>query len=332
MFRKSTIIVVALSAITLTSCGNTSTSSNTTEETSIESVANIEVANEETSIEETSVAEETLEPEYEEYDDFYQNKNFVWSGDLILDYQSLDPQDYQVKFEDVEGYPIYGIYDSINIYEANGEINGYTKPNITVQLCATSEDGWGVVNIGDYTKYIRMQDMEDNSVLITETDNSGHYVIPEKESEEETTTVENNNNTTTKITSAENNNNTTAKTSETETPSETSVDNSSTTVEVEVEEKTQVADSGKYTPDEAVAIYRSIMEANGITWDPTLPSDGASWGTGFIYLKKGMPEECGNSEVEGFKYGDGAGNPDTRYYLEVTGYDDNKVYVTVWGA
>jgi hypothetical protein len=333
MFKKSTIIVVALGAITLAGCGSTSTSSNATEETSIESVANIEVANEETSeAKETSEVEETLEPEYEEYDSFYENKNFVWSGTLILDYQSLNPQDYQVQFEDVDGWPIYGIYDSINLYEANGEVNGYTKPNIIVQLCATSEDGWGVVNIGDYTKYIRMEEFEGNSVLVTETDIDGHYVIPERESEDETSTS--NEEVISSETTSTSNNTTSKETSskETNTLNEASSNVSNTTPATNEVETQVVEVSDKYTPEEAVAAYRAIMESNGMTWDPSLPSDGASWGTGWIYLKKSSFEEQVQSALKGYAYGDGQGNPTTRYYFEVTGSDDNKVNVTVWGS
>jgi hypothetical protein len=247
-----------------------------------------------------------------------------------LDYQSLNPQDYQVQFEDVDGWPTYGIYDSINIYEGNGEMNGYTKPNIAVQLCATSEDGWGVIIVDGYTRYIKMEEFEDNNVPLTSNDyNSakGEYVLPERGSIATTSEAISTSDGTSSnevVTSKDTNNTSNTTTNE----ASSNVSNTPTTSEVE----TRVVEvSDKYTPDEAVAIYRSIMEANGITWDPSI-KEFASWGTGFIYLKKGMPEECANSEVEGFKYGDGGGRPDTRYYLEVTGYDDNKVNVTVWGC
>jgi hypothetical protein len=110
-----------------------------------------------------------------------------------------------------------------------------------------------------------------------------------------------------------------------------STNNSNTSATSEVE--TQVVEvSDKYTPEEAVAIWRGILEANGMTWDPSLPSDGASWGTGWLELKKGKPEEAAQMDLKGYAYGDGAGNSSTRYYIEVTGYDDNKVYMTSWSA
>lgn len=90
-------------------------------------------------------------------------------------------------------------------------------------------------------------------------------------------------------------------------------------VETLVEEKTQPTQTTKYTAEEAVAIYRSIMEANGIVWDPTLPSDGASWGTGFLPMND--PELAGNMDAEAYHRGDSAGTPWERYYIEVTGTD-----------
>jgi hypothetical protein len=69
-----------------------------------------------------------------------------------------------------------------------------------------------------------------------------------------------------------------------------------------------------------------------MTWDPSLPSDGASWGTGWISLNKSSLEEEAQLDLKGYAYGDGVGNPDTRYYFEVTSYNDNKVYVTCWSA
>jgi hypothetical protein len=92
-----------------------------------------------------------------------------------------------------------------------------------------------------------------------------------------------------------------------------------------------VVDSGKYTPDEAFNVYRSILESNGMTWNPSI-KDWASWGTGWISLKKSSLEEEAQSDLKGYAFGDGQGNSFTIYYMEVTGYDDNRVYVTCWDS
>jgi hypothetical protein len=334
--RMVSIVLVMLMVLCMVACGSEtsttsneatidgSTSSGSDTVTSVENSSSNETQDV-VAVEETSV-EETLEPEYEEYEYFYQDKNFVWSGDLILDYQSLDPQDYQVEFEDVDDIEMYGVYDSIDLYTSNGKAYGYTKPNIVVQLCATSEDGWGVVNIGDYTRYIRMEDLEGNSVLVTDMDSSGNYIIPEKGStttSSETTSTSSNTISNESTTSKETNNTTSNSTT-----NETSTNVSNTTPTSEVE--TQVVDNSKYTPDEAIAAYRAIMESSGITWDPSLPNDGASWGTGWFELSKDYVEWAGESSVASYKMGDSVGNAWTRYYLEVTGSDENKVYVKEW--
>lgn len=87
--------------------------------------------------------------------------------------------------------------------------------------------------------------------------------------------------------------------------------------------------SNKYTPEEAIAVYRSAMEAGGMTWDPSI-KDVTSWGTGWIYLDKGQPEWCAATNLESAAMGDSAGRSWTKYYLEVTGSDEDAVYVTEW--
>lgn len=118
-----------------------------------------------------------------------------------------------------------------------------------------------------------------------------------------------------------------------EVPEEKSVQSVSKTPVVEtpsVEESTDtIQESSKYTPDEAVAVYRGIMEAGGMIWNPGL-KDVTSWGTGWIYLEKGQPEWCAETNLESAAMGDSAGNSWTEYYLEVTGSDENAVYITEW--
>ena len=105
------------------------------------------------------------------------------------------------------------------------------------------------------------------------------------------------------------------------------VDNTDTPVAPEpVEEPTT---SDKYTPEEAMAVYRSLMEAGGITWNPAL-KDGGSWGTGFMYFDKGYPEWAASSSLESFAIGNHGGASWTEFYFEVTGSDEECVYYTMW--
>lgn len=101
------------------------------------------------------------------------------------------------------------------------------------------------------------------------------------------------------------------------------------TAETYVAETPAPVQSNKYTPDEAIAVYRSAMEAGGMTWDPSI-KNVTSWGTGWIYLEKGQPEWCASTNLESAAMGDSAGRSWTKYYLEVTGSDENAVYVTEW--
>lgn len=101
---------------------------------------------------------------------------------------------------------------------------------------------------------------------------------------------------------------------------------------VVVEPETPIADNTKYTPEEAIAVYRSIMEANGISWNPSL-KNGGSWGTGWFYLKKGWIDENAYQNVEVFKMGGGdSTRPWRSFYMEITDSDENAVYFTQWHA
>ena len=71
------------------------------------------------------------------------------------------------------------------------------------------------------------------------------------------------------------------------------------------------------------------MEAGGMTWDPSL-KDVTSWGKGWIYLEKGQPEWLAETNLKSAAMGDSAGRSWTKYYLEVTGSDENAVYITEW--
>ena len=98
-----------------------------------------------------------------------------------------------------------------------------------------------------------------------------------------------------------------------------------------IKENSVSSESNKYTPEEAISVYRSLMEAGGITWDPSI-KDVTSWGTGWIYLDKGYPEWCASTDLESFAMGDSGGRSWTKYYLEVTGSDEDAVYITEWSS
>ena len=134
--------------------------------------------------------------------------------------------------------------------------------------------------------------------------------------------------TSTKNESANTNNNTsnnnTSNTAKQEQPT-----NSEPKVE-ETQPQEQPTTSNKYTPEEAIAYYRSQIEAQGMQWDPSI-KDVVSWGTGWIPLSKDeLNSDYIANTMAGYNYGSGDGTPHRTYYLEVTGSDENYVYVTGW--
>lgn len=191
----------------------------------------------------------------------------------------------------------YSLPESVDIYSYFGTYAGYTKPDIEVTESARNSE-WVAVGFKEYGFLVKTEDFERVAVVKeNEIEETVSVPIADAPFAED------------KSTSAKAEEKPVAKQPVVETP--------------------VVAESTKYTPEEAVAVYRSIMEENGITWNPSL-KDGGSWGTGWIYLEKGQPEWAASTDVESYKMGDSVGNSWDSYYLEVTGSDENAVYVTGW--
>ena len=188
---------------------------------------------------------------------------------------------------------IYTLEKSVDIYCMDTSYAGYTKEGIEVEVLR-SNDEWSFCGIDSCGYLIKNEEL----LAAIAEDNEEVDIVKEETSTPVNEVVD---------TSSE----PITETRTTETPAETAVE------------------SNKYTPEEAISVYRSLMEAGGITWDPSI-KDVTSWGTGWIYLEKGMPEWCASTDLESFAMGDTTGNPCTEYYLEVTGSDENAVYITEW--
>lgn len=182
--------------------------------------------------------------------------------------------------------------ESIDIYSFFMTYAGYTKPGIEIQSVGKVED-WIVVPFAQSSFLVKADDFDRVAVLKNE-----------KEEFVEIQNIANVSSTAEEVQIVD-----------------------ETTTETTVEASVQTSD--KYTPEEAVAVYRSLMEAGGMTWDPSL-KNGGSWGTGWIYLDKGQPEWCAETNLESAAMGDSVGNPWTHFYLEVTGSDENAIYITEW--
>lgn len=197
----------------------------------------------------------------------------------------------QVDMSSWENNPIkYVTTRSINVYYTDTSLAGYTKENATI-LVALSNGEWNFCIFDKSGYLVKTEDLVDAELV----DDREEEVVSNEPAEEPV-------------------------------PAESA---EQPKVEEPVIETPTVAESNKYTPEEAIAVYRSLMEAGGITWDPSI-KDGGSWGTGWICLDKGQPEWAASTDLESFAMGDSAGNPWTYYYLEVTGSDENAVYITAW--
>ena len=227
------------------------------------------------------------------YHDYLEDKNLCTDEDVFSNgaFESVE----DVYFQTTKKVPMYA---------SNGVRTGYIDEDVGFSVIATCGD-WCYFYIGmdNAKRYARLSEIEENSMTLEEIDamraEAEVQAKVDAEAEKQQT--------------------------QTKPVEDTSLQNTppaTEPVEIPVE-------SNKYTPEEAISIYRSIMEGGGITWDPSLKGV-SSWGTGFFYLDKGYPEWAGESSLESFAMGDSVGNPWTRYYLEVTDSDDECVYFTSW--
>lgn len=300
--KKNKILVIGLVVTMMFSvvgCGDKEETS-TVEATTNEVVAENNEVEESVETETTTPIEEEdthtpKESDYVEYLEFYGPENHE-NREILVDEET---------FEKYNGENVI-LSESVNLYYDDGCPAGYTKPGIEVQI-DTYSDEW-------YSIYLDMDETYTKCRLV--------------KAEEFEAAIKNDSNTETQ--NVEENTNTESTSSTTNTATEVntaSVDNTPVSSEPIVE--TPVVESNKYTPEEAVAIYRNYLESNGMTWDPSI-KEFASWGTGWLDLND--PEGQAKNALQGYQYGDGVGNSDTRYYFEVTGSDSDYVYFTKWNC
>ena len=219
----------------------------------------------------------------------YEDRNVEKEGDTVFDIGLFE-----------EGGAQYKTTGNVELYAINGVHIGHTKENVSIVPIGVY-DGWCYFHLEQNMRFARLADIETNAVDVNKAKEEG--VVAEQQKEELPAND--------------------AKAVKTDVPIEADPVIENTPAD------TTTTSSEKYTPEEAVEVYRSLMEAGGIVWDPSL-KNGGSWGTGFMYLNKGYPEWCASSSLESFAMGDTAGNPWTKYYLEITGSDELTVYVTEW--
>ena len=297
------ILIICLST-SMTGCGGVDT------DKAVENAMSTEAQDSES----IGGTEESTGPEYTECASYY-----------LLDGVEETGKEYDMNTMEPDSHT-YTLTKSVDIYYINEQKCGYTKENIDIKVIASNDD-YCYVNLDHKYFLIKTKDVKDASYIeeTETTEESTPSKVENNNSSNDTSTNE----TTKKDTSSskKDDSNNSNNNNSSNTPKEEQPTNSQPVVEEQPEEPTT---SNKYTPEEAVAYYRSQIEAQGMQWDPSI-KEGASWGTGWIPLSK---DELNASYIAntmaGYKYGDGVGNWSPNYYLEVTGSDNDNVYVTIW--
>lgn len=296
MKKNFWVIMIALMMI-MTGCGKEAAESEKAEETNSEIVETVDEISEDTEEIEENIETEVQENKESSTEDKEKIDLNLKEYKNSFEDRSVDTSGpYIIPFEEFKpcGDTFY-LTDSVDLYIDNGTCVGYTKPDIEIIAISEYED-WYYIAYGSESKFAKKKDVE---ASVGAADTQEDIV------EEETPNTK------------EGQDNVIPVNPEASDPTE------------ETPVGTTTTSSEKYTPEEAVEVYRSLMEAGGIVWDPSL-KNGGSWGTGFLYLDKGYPEWCASTDLESYKMGDGAGNPWTKYYLEITGSDELTVYITGW--
>lgn len=322
MKKKNLIVLAAIMvSASLSGCGNIAENvlAENVENTQVESVETIQTESmdiENSDIDEPAfdVQDETIydEPTYMERGNLFLIENVQHNPENNVDMDALAP--------DGRGYELV---KSVSIYNPDKTLAGYTKEDFRIHV-VTSNDEWSYCDFGPVTENYLIKTDElidaisdkDKEMLLAASATPTPAPVSTEPPKTETSVAE------------------IPKTETLPVVSEPAMDipvvEQPVVVEPVIEQPT-VVESDKYTPEEVIAIYRSVMESNGITWDPSI-KEFASWGTGFYPLNKGWIEENAYSAVEAYQFGGGTGTPWTLYYLEVTGSDENYVYITEWSC
>lgn len=307
------LVLVLCISLSMMGCGKTNTKDNT------ENVVATEIQDTE-NVQET---EKNEEPKYTEHETYFLEDGVKSEGNQY-DMNTMKPSDKK-----------YTLTKSVDLYYLNEKKCGYTKENIDIQII-TSNDDYCYVNLEHKYFLMKTKDVEDAKLVDENEEVETNTQDKESEQTSNTTTKE----TTKKDTSTKkgttstknesaNTNNNTSNNNTSNTTNEAQPTNSEPKVE-ETQPQEQPTTSNKYTPEEAIAYYRSQVEAQGMQWDPSI-KEFASWGTGWIPLSKDeLNASYVANDMASYNMGSGDGIPFRTYYIEVTGSDENYVYVTEW--
>lgn len=286
-----TLIMILCVSMSMLGCGNTK------ENDKINSTENTESISKEVIETEQVESTENSEPTYTEYDTYFLQDG-VEPSETTYDMNLLKPDGHT-----------YTLTKSVNLYYTNEKLCGYTKENIDINVVTSNDDYCYVILDHKDGFLLKTKDVEAASVEGIEV--AEDNLSEDKNQESSTSGGKKQDTTGTKNESTNTNNNTSSNNT-----SNTAQEEQSANSEPEVEESDTTFNID-YTPEEALAYYRSQVEAQGMKWDPSI-KDVVSWGTGFLPLSKDeLNDDYIANEMAGYNYGSGVGTPFRTYYMEI---------------
>ena len=286
--RRFLAIMMIAVMILVGGCGNKETDA-TTDITSENHSDASSVESSETETVESSVETQPLEEIATSPEPVDVNSLITEKTDEELDLKKY-PESYEDRTMDNEGEKVFhtDLFDTpfeddglvtatgnIDIYNINGIRVGYVVPNARFGIFG-SYNGWYYFYVDDNRRFARVEDVDANI-------KTNKQIAEEKEAEE-------------------------ARRQE-----QSSDVNPNPIQNVPVEQPVEApmeapVETNDYTAEQAIADYRAIMEANGITWDPSI-KEFASWGTGMLPINKAEVEAGAYSSLESFAMADSVGHP-----------------------
>lgn len=286
-----TLIMILCVSMSMLGCGNTK------ENDKINSTENTESISKEVIETEQVESTENSEPTYTEYDTYFLQDG-VEPSETTYDMNLLKPDGHT-----------YTLTKSVNLYYTNEKLCGYTKENIDINVVTSNDDYCYVILDHKDGFLLKTKDVEAASVEGIEV--AEDNLSEDKNQESSTSGGKKQDTTGTKNESTNTNNNTSSNNT-----SNTTQEEQSANSEPEVEESDTTFNID-YTTEEALAYYRSQVEAQGMKWDPSI-KDVVSWGTGFLPLSKDeLNDDYIANEMAGYNYGSGVGTPFRTYYMEI---------------
>lgn len=286
-----TLIMILCVSMSMLGCGNTK------ENDKINSTENTESISKEVIETEQVESTENSEPTYTEYDTYFLQDG-VEPSETTYDMNLLKPDGHT-----------YTLTKSVNLYYTNEKLCGYTKENIDINVVTSNDDYCYVILDHKDGFLLKTKDVEAASVEGIEV--AEDNLSEDKNQESSTRGGKKQDTTGTKNESTNTNNNTSNNNT-----SNTAKEEQSANSEPEVEESDTTFNID-YTPEEALAYYRSQVEAQGMKWDPSI-KDVVSWGTGFLPLSKDeLNDDYIANAMAGYNYGSGDGTPFRTHYMEI---------------